>query len=255
MTRIDAGLLGRPVAHSRSPELFDAWCQARGVAGSYELRDVGPDDLPAALARAWDDGWHGLNLTIPHKEAALRLVDAPASVTTLGAVNCLIRTPAGWVGDNTDAQAVTKALTGDAGFSLRDRRAVVLGAGGAARAACHALGLVGHVIAVSRRPATMVGAVEWAPWDDPPFGGAALVVNATPIGMSGGPAQDVGWDHLPWDDLPEDALVFDMVYEPLTTPLLAEARRRGHPTLDGLSMLRRQGGLCYERWLAVARGS
>ncbi len=255
MIEVRAGLLGHPVAHSRSPELFGQWCAAQGVEGRYTLVDVPPDELVEALAMVWEEGWHGLNVTIPHKEAMLRLVDAPASVVALGAVNCLTREPGGWVGANTDAQAVLDALTHDAGFAPRDRHVVILGAGGAARAASHALGLMHHVTVVSRRPATLVGAAQWRHWDEPPLAEAALLINATPIGMAGGPAASGGWEHLPWDDLPPDALVFDMVYRPLKTPLLAEAERRGHPTLDGLTMLRRQGEVCYAKWLDVAHNS
>ena len=90
------------------------------------------------------------------------------------------------------------------------------------------------------------------PWAAPPLAGADLLMNCTPLGMAGGPSAGARWGHLPWADLPPAALVFDMVYEPRRTPLLAEAEARGHRTLDGLAMLRRQGPLGYEQWLQGA---
>ena len=253
MTELVVGLIGHPVAHSRSPEIFAEWRQERQVTGRYELIDVPPAALAVALETAWDDGWHGLNVTIPHKQTALAFADSTSITRATGATNCLVRTESGWRADNTDGDGLIAALERDGAFLINDKRVVILGGGGAARAAAYALGQTCHVSVVSRLPVSLAGAVEWHPWTDPPLAGASLLINCTPIGMSGGPAADVGWEHLPWSDLPADALVFDMVYEPLMTPLLREAQRRGHPTLDGMSMLVRQGILSYERWLEAAR--
>ena len=251
MTALKVGLIGRPVAHSRSPEIFASWAAGRGVRGSYELMDVGPSELSDTLLRLAEAGWHGFNVTAPHKVAVMEHVLVPEAVRAVGAVNTVVRGAAGWEGRNTDVGAVLGALA-EVGFSARGRRVVVLGAGGAAAAACHALRVAEQITVVSRRQPLSNPIVSWRPWHDPPLATADLLVNCTPVGMAGGPEPDPDWGHLPWADLSPSAVVFDMVYAPRRTRLLAEAEGRGHRTVDGLAMLRRQGPLAYEQWLLGA---
>ena len=251
MIALKVGLIGHPVAHSRSPEIFASWAAGRGVRGTYELIDVGPGDLSDTLGRLEEAGWHGFNVTAPHKVAVMEHVFVPDAVRLVGAVNTVVRGDTGWEGRNTDAGAVLGALA-EVGFSALGRRVVVLGAGGAAAAVCHALRRAAKITVVSRRRPPPNPAVDWRPWADPPLAAADLLVNCTPVGMAGGPAAGARWGHLPWADLPPSALVFDLVYAPRRTTLLAEAEARGHRTVDGLAMLRRQGPLAYEQWLLRA---
>lgn len=241
MTTLRAGLVGHPVAHSRSPEVFAAWCARRGVQGAYALVDVPPADLAATLARLWADGWHGFNVTIPHKVAVATLLGG-----RLEAVNCAVRGPAGWEGHETDGRGFVETLPAKpAGL-----RATLLGAGGAARSVARALEAAGATVTFCARTPPPAG--RWVPWDraDP---ACDLLVNCTPLGMAGGPPAD--WSHLPWAALPADVLVADLVYEPEDTPLLAQARARGLRTHGGLPMLRRQGEIGYELWLGAARSA
>lgn len=235
MIALRAGLLGRSLSHSRSPELFDAWCEAQGVTGRYELVEVRSEALPETLDRLWAAGWHGFNVTIPHKRAVASLLGGQRE-----AVNCVVRGPHGWVGHETDGAGFVDTLPVDpAGL-----RVTLLGAGGAARSIQAALTAAGaDVRTCSVRPG--------AP---PPDLAVDLLVNCTPLGMTGGPPAD--WEStLPWSDLSDDAWVADIVYAPEETPLLQAAQRRGLRTHGGMPMLRRQGELGYALWLQSARNS
>lgn len=255
-----AGVMGWPLAHSRSPVLHGFWLKQYGIDGAYELLPVAPDGLAAALRALPAHGFAGCNLTIPHKEHALSIVnEVDATAARIGAVNTVIVKPDGRLeGRNTDAFGFIENLR----TTLPDWRAdagpaVVLGAGGAARAIVAALLDQGvpEIRLVNRSEtraealaAALGGAIRVVPWSarHAALGGAALLVNATSLGMTGQPPLD-----LALDALPITAAVNDIVYVPLETPLLAAARRRGHPVADGLGMLLHQARPGFAAWFGV----
>lgn len=234
---------------------------ALGLDASYEALDVPPAELGGAVAAfRSDETFLGANVTTPHKRAVMaHLAGLSPAATVVGAVNTLVPTEAGLVGDNTDVAGFTMALTAR-GAREPGGKAVVIGAGGAARAAVYALLTEGTSVTVaarSPRAAEELAADLAAHGDiravDAPrlaseLGDATLLVNATTVGMVGGPAEAA----LPLDVdvrlLPAKALVYDLVYRPRLTPLLHEAEIRGLPTLDGLAMLVWQGAASLEAW-------
>ena len=254
---IVAGVAGWPVAHSRSPRLHGHWLKRYGIDGLYAPFAIAPDDFERAVGGLAAAGLAGLNVTLPHKEAAFALSGrTDETARRLGAVNTLIFGPGGEIeGRNTDAFGFAENLKdgGLAGGGI----AVVLGAGGAARAVVLALQSLGYgPIRVSNRTASRADAlaaalgpgVEAVAWAERAgaLAGAALLVNATSLGMTGQPALD-----LPLDDLPAGAAVTDIVYTPLETPLLAAARGCGCRTIDGLGMLLHQGRPGFHAWFGV----
>ncbi len=252
-----AGVTGWPVAHSLSPRLHGHWLRRHGIDGLYAPFPIAPDALEAALRGLAAAGLAGLNVTLPHKEAVCALCDRlDETAQRLGAANTLVFRPDGAIeGRNTDVFGFAESLRahghGPGGT------AVVLGAGGAARAAVLALQTMGYgPIRLANRTAARAEAVaaalgpgiETVPWAEraAALAGAALLVNATALGMAGRPALD-----LPLHDLPAQALVADIVYTPLETPLLAAARRRGCRTVDGLGMLLHQARPGFRAWFGV----
>ena len=244
-----AEVIGDPIAHSKSPLIHRFWLDALGIEGDYRATPVAPDALAAFVAeRRADPDWRGCNVTIPHKLAVIDLVDDPGNVRgTIGAMNTLVRQPGGAViGTNTDAAGFWAPI---AGLDLADQAVAVIGAGGAARAVLFALSRVGvgRVTILNRSPLKAAGLLatfglkgDAVPLDAP-LPPATLVVNASALGMTGRPALD-----LDLSPLPEDAIVYDLVYAPLKTPLLAAARARGLKTVDGIDMLIAQAALAFE---------
>lgn len=251
-----AFVIGHPVAHSRSPLIHGHWLRRFGIAGSYERVHVLPADLDRFLRGLPASGFAGGNVTIPHKEGAFRA----ASVVTerarrLGAVNTLWLEDGRLHGDNTDGHGFAAGLAESVGpEEARDlRSALVIGAGGAARAIVPALLDLGieSIVVCARDPdkarelAGGLGAVAVRPWSELPkaLAGADLVVNTTQLGMA-------GQDPLAIDlaGLHGGAVVADIVYVPLETPLLAAARARGLRTADGLGMLLHQAVPGFARW-------
>jgi shikimate dehydrogenase len=255
---VRAFVCGHPVAHSRSPLIHGHWLRELGLAGSYERIDVAPADF-AAFVRALPVGPHaGGNVTIPHKEAAFALADRrDAAAQAIGAVNTLWLEAGSVVGGNTDAYGFAASL--DAGApGWRDAGvATVLGAGGAARAVVHALAEAGigdiRIVNRSRERAEAVAALApgragihgWAE-SAALLAGTDLLVNTTPLGMAGQAQMDVDPALLP-----DSAIVADIVYVPLVTPLLRQAQARGLRTVDGLGMLLHQAVAGFERWFGV----
>ena len=256
-------LLGYPLGHSLSPRIHNAALQAVNLTDwRYDLLPVPPADLAAAMQRLRQPNCVGGNVTIPHKQAVIPYLDAltPAA-EAIGAVNTIfVREGRRW-GDNTDAAGFWEALQQAFG-ALPPRQAVVLGAGGAARAAGYALATRGWALTfVARRlaqaaalaraargwgspaahavPWDALAAVSWQPADD------ALVVNCTPVGMAPHPEGDPWPEALP---LPPRGAVYDMVYNPRPTRLVQRARAAGLPTADGLGMLVAQAALAFTRW-------
>jgi len=255
-----AGLMGFPVMHSRSPLIHGHWMREHGLQGAYVPLAVAPAGLDAALRALPALGFAGVNLTIPHKEQALRIVDEVSPLAKrIGAVNCIIARKDGSLeGRNYDAFGFIESLReGSRSFDFTTAPAVVMGAGGASRAVLAGLIDEGvpEIRLINRSPqrAIALAAEFGAPvravkWEErhAALGGAGLLVNTTSQGMQGEPPLD-----LMLTDLPKEALVTDIVYVPLETPLLREARLQGNATVDGLGMLLHQARPAFEDWFGV----
>ena len=252
-----AGVMGWPVKHSRSPRLHGHWLDKYGIDGAYVPLAVSPEQLETALRALPALGFRGVNLTVPLKEKALTLVDeADEAARRIGAVNTIMVEGDRLLGRNTDAFGFAENLRCQAPQWRADAgAAVVIGAGGAARAVVAALCDLGvsDVRVVNRtttRAAALtheLGGIPWV-WEERALAleGVSLVVNATTQGLAGGPALD-----LPLDHLPASAVVADIVYTPLMTPLLTAARVRGHAIVDGLGMLIHQARPGFAAWFGV----
>lgn len=252
--------MGWPIAHSRSPMIHNHWIQEHRLGGAYVLLAVPPERLPTALRGLGALGFRGCNLTIPHKVDALQLVDwADTNAHRVGAINTIVVQADGALhGFNNDGFGYIESLL----EAKPDWRAdagpiTVLGAGGAARAVVLSLADRGakEIRLLNRTPqrahalaaefGTPVKAYAWADRHHA-LDGAALLVNTTNQGMHGYPALDIQLDALP-----TTALVSDIVYVPLETPLLAAARLRGNPTVNGLGMLLHQARPAFAAWFGV----
>jgi shikimate dehydrogenase len=251
-----AGVFGHPVTHSRSPRLHGFWLQRYGIDGAYIPLGVAPGGFAAAVRALVDLGFRGANVTIPHKLAAFEICDAVAPFARrAGAVNTLIFRDGQIEGSNTDGFGFLESIREAApGWRADAGPAVLLGAGGAARAIAAALLDAGapRVTLVNRTAAKaealardLGGPIHVA--DRPPLEDAALLVNTTSLGMQGQPGLEV--DLAP---LPASAVVADIVYVPLETRLLAAARARGLIAVDGLGMLLHQARPGFEAWFGVA---
>jgi shikimate dehydrogenase len=242
-----AEVIGDPVAHSRSPLIHKFWLRQMNLVGDYRATEVRPEGLGLYLAaRRTDPDWRGCNVTMPCKQAIAGHLDTIDPIARrIGAVNTVINHSAGLLmGTNTDFQGTHFALDSSAPAG---KSVVLLGAGGAARAVLEELRQAGasHVTILSRSEDKardlldrfgLVGATG-------PIGGAPaadLLINATPLGMDGQPPLDVDLSALH-----PGATVFDLVYHPVETELLAEARRRGLRTVDGLTMLIWQASMAF----------
>lgn len=251
-----AGILGWPVGHSRSPRLHGYWLEKLGIDGTYELLPVKPEDFESVFRALPSMGFVGANVTVPHKEQALILADEVEEwAKRIGAVNTLVVRPDGSIlGLNTDAFGFMQNLleTQPTTLGYLNRPAVVLGAGGAARAVIAALVDAGvpEIRLVNRNleraeklAADMGGPLRVQGWDRLDLAGAGLLVNTTSLGMSGQPPLD-----LDLSALPQDAVVNDIVYTPLMTDLLLRAQARGNPVVDGLGMLLWQAVRGFTLW-------
>jgi shikimate dehydrogenase len=252
-----AGVIGWPVAHSRSPRLHGHWLQRYGIDGAYVPLAVPPDRIETAIRALPALGFAGANVTVPHKEAALRLADEADSLARrIGAANTLVVKPDGTIAaSNTDAFGFLENLRDRAaGFQAAAGPAVVLGAGGAARAVIVALADAGapeiRIVNRTRARAEELGSLaprlaRAVAWDrrHAALADAALLVNTTTLGMQGQPPLD-----LDLRQLPPRALVNDIVYTPLETPLLRAAAARGNPVVDGLGMLLHQARPGFQAW-------
>jgi shikimate dehydrogenase len=253
---IRACVIGYPVAHSRSPLIHGHWLAAYGVDGLY-AREAAPPDAFAAFVRSMPErGYAGGNCTLPHKEAALALcAEVDAGARRIGAVNTLWWEAGALHGENTDWRGYAASLDEEApGWDRAGGPAIVIGAGGAARAVLFALLERGFDrVFVANRDAARAGALAdaFGPRVTPidlasvpgRLGEARLLVNTTSLGMEGQPplALDLA-------GLPEDAVVSDIVYTPLETALVAAARARGLRAVGGLGMLLHQAAPGFERW-------
>jgi shikimate dehydrogenase len=254
-----AGIFGWPIAHSRSPRLHGFWLERHGIDGAYVPLAVAPENFITAFRALPALGFRGVNITVPHKEAALANCDeADALARRIGAVNTVVVDPAGrLIGSNSDAFGFTESLRHSVRWEAKAGPAVVLGAGGAARAIVVALIDAGvpevRLVNRTRRRADALAAefggrttaVDWSARTEA-LAGAALLVNTTTLGMEGHDALELDLARLP-----ATAVVTDIVYTPLETPLLRAAAARGNATVDGLGMLLYQALPGFEKWFGV----
>jgi shikimate dehydrogenase len=251
-----AGVAGWPVEHSRSPLIHGFWLKRLAIQAVYERFPVPPGGFGGFGERIGRDGLLGVNVTVPHKEAAFAACDRRTPVAeALGAVNVLWREEGLLWGDNTDAAGFLANLDESApGWEERAGSAAVIGAGGAARAILYGLLLrgFGNIVVVNRTLSRAQALAERfgrrvtaAPWEDlaDALPGVGVLVNTTTLGMVGQPALE-----LDPETLPADAVVADIVYAPLRTPLIEAARTRGLRTAEGLGMLLHQAAPAFERW-------
>ncbi len=252
-----AGVMGWPVMHSRSPRLHNYWFERYGLAGTYVPLAIKPEGLEAALRALPALGFAGCNLTIPHKEQALRIVDhADARARRIGAISCVtVNADGSLTGTNNDWYGFVENLReAFPGWRADAGPAVVIGAGGASRAVVDALIHEGarEIRLINRTKAraeslaaALGGPVTVLGWDERhrALEGAALLVNTTSQGMVGNPPLD-----LSLDALPRSAEVCDIIYIPGETPLLKAARERGARTVNGLGMLLHQGRPAWRSW-------
>jgi shikimate dehydrogenase len=247
---LKAGVMGWPIGHSLSPRLHDFWLRSYGINGKYIALPVSQENLGAALRTLPAQGLVGVNLTVPHKEAACAIVDSlDNSARRIGAVNLVVVGADGHLqGRNTDAFGFTQNLI-TSGFTLETGAALVLGAGGAARAVIVALIDMGfREIRIANRTIERAEKLAWefttenckitsVAWHDIAHSmhGVSLLVHTTSLGMTGQLPLEIALDMLP-----QKATVTDIVYAPLETSLLLRARQRGHKTIDGLGMLLHQ---------------
>ena len=253
-------VFGHPVAHSLSPRIHAAFAQQTGIALEYTAIDAAPHDFVAALDRFADDGGAGANVTLPLKEAAFAIcAQTTDRARRAGAVNTLTHNEGQWHGDNTDGAGLVRDLTGRHGLDLRARRALLLGAGGAARGVAPALldAGISELIIVNRTAeradalADALGEPDRAHsryWRDlGDLGDFSLIVNATSASR-----QDQGAFTLPFHLATPRTLAVDLNYGEAAIPFLAWARAAGcHDAVDGLGMLVEQAAEAFEHWHGV----
>ena len=260
---IRLGIFGWPAAHSKSPQMQESAARALGIDLRYERFEVPPEDLAEAVRSEHAAGIDGSNLTVPHKEAIMELIDEIApTASAIGAVNTVVRAEGRYVGHNTDAPGFVRSLE-EAGVQIGGARVVVLGAGGAARAAVVGLANAGaeEIRVLSRRleqsealceslTAEVACSLKPAPLGEGnrAFRAATLLVQATSATLEANPGAFEFAASLPIHVLPSDAAVVDMVYKPLKTTVLARAEERGLTVVDGLGMLLHQGAIAFEMW-------
>lgn len=265
-----AEVIGDPIAQSKSPAIHGFWIRQLGIAANYRACHVTAEGLADYIAaRRMDSDWRGCNVTMPHKQAVMPLLDVlDPQAAAIGAVNTIIRNEDGTLtGFNTDAGGFLEPLRRDLENQHYFRMARILGTGGAARAIIRALAHEGFVLVLAgRNPAKAQDmldelaaegehhAIDLAHFADPtdfPFddreGCCDLVVNASPLGMRGQPPLAFDWSHAP-----PGAIAYDIVTDPVETEFLHQARAKGHRALDGLNMLIGQAALAFEKFFGVS---
>lgn len=257
---IKTGVIGHPIAHSKSPLIHNYWINHYGLSGTYEALDIPPEELKTALPDLLKNhGYRGFNLTIPHKEIAMNICDEIDEVGhKIGAVNTVMRRKDGSIfGSNTDAFGFIHNVKSTApDHNFKNAGAVVLGAGGAAKAIIYGLLQEGvpEIIVLNRTYAKAQALaannprITARPWDERSqvLGNQGLLVNTTALGMIGKEDLDIELNLLP-----QSALVCDIVYNPLMTPLLQAAQGRGHKIVTGIGMLLHQARPAFNLWYGI----
>jgi len=252
--------MGWPVMHSRSPMLHGYWFKRHNLAGTYVPLAIRPEGLVAALRALHPLGFACCNLTIPHKERAMAIVDEVDTLAkSIGAISCVVvRADGSLFGTNNDCYGFIHSIRQEQpGWRADAGPIVVIGAGGGSRAVCYGLAqegakeirLVNRAFARAKGIADEFGGpIQALPWEQrhDALEGAAMVVNTTSCGMVGQPALDIKLDKLP-----KSALAADIIYIPLETPFLAAARKRGNRTMNGLGMLLNQGRPAWKAWFGI----
>ncbi len=262
-----AGIFGWPVAHSKSPLIHRFWLEKLGMDGEYGRFPVEPEKLGEAIRALPALGLRGVNVTVPHKQAVMAHLDRVDPLAErIGAVNTVAVENGMLVGYNSDAAGFLEPLRPLLNQNWLMRMARIIGTGGAALAVAHALHGEGFITVIIGRNVEKAKALRngYEPddslvatldhvrqpsdfeWTDR-SGVLDLVVNTTSLGMKGQPALDLDFSHVP-----PGAIIYDIVYAPLETPLLAEARARGHQTIDGLAMLIGQAAVAFEKFYGAA---
>lgn len=262
MARPYAEVIGDPIAHSKSPVIHTFWLEKLGIEAEYRRTRVPPEDLADYFVeRRADPDWRGCNITMPHKQVAIPLLDeVDSAAARIGAVNTVVRQDEAQVGYNTDAGGFLEPLKPLLSQRHLFKMARVFGAGGAARAVVDALRGAGFALVIAARRVEQAETLIQG--SDPQFNHAVpldhfagptrfafddrqgildLVVNTTPLGMTGRAPLELDFSHVP-----PGAVLYDIVYDPLETPMLAEGRRRGHEVIDGLAMLIGQAAIAFE---------
>jgi shikimate dehydrogenase len=255
-----AAVMGWPIMHSRSPMLHNYWFKQYGLAGTYVPLAIRPEGLALALRALHPLGFAGCNLTIPHKQEAMKIVDeVDALAKAIGAISCVVVHPDGSLsGTNNDCYGFIQNVRQEQpGWRADAGPIAVIGAGGGSRAVCYGLAqegakeirLINRTLARAQEIAIEFGGpVKALRWEDrnAALDGVAMVVNTTSCGMVGQPVLDIDLD-----ELPKGALAADIIYIPLETPFLAAARKRGNPTVNGLGMLLNQGRPAWKAWFGL----
>lgn len=255
-----AGIIGWPISHSLSPKIHGFWLKTHKIEGEYLPLETDPEHLEYTLETLFERGFRGANVTLPHKEEAMKFMKfVSPQAEKLGAINTIIVHENGDLeGRNTDMYGFTENLKA-ASFALKSDEPIVavLGAGGAARAVVAALQemnfyeirIINRTMDKARRLAEDLGGniniFEWNE-SEKAMAGAELLVNATSLGMEGQPPLDIEIDALS-----DKAWVADIVYAPLQTELLKRAAKRGNKTIDGLGMLLHQARPAFKAWFGV----
>ena len=262
-----AEVIGDPIAQSKSPVMHGFWLERVGIDAGYARSQLATDDLAGFFEeRRGDPNWRGCNVTLPHKQSVMPLLDRidPATAA-IGAVNTIVARDGVLIGHNTDAPGFLEPLRRELSARHLLRTARILGTGGAARAIAHALWGEGFTLIIAGRDLAKAQALADAfgpqdvhactldtfaqpldfDWGEP-GDRLDLVVNATSLGMTGQPPLPIDFSNVP-----PGAIVYDAIYAPLVTPLLAEAAARGHRTIDGLSMLIGQGRIAFEHFFGA----
>lgn len=259
---IKAGVIGHPIKHSKSPLIHGHWIAQHNLQGTYEAIDIAPENLKEDVQQLIDQGYAGFNVTIPHKETIMELCDEiVGNAKTCGAVNTVVIEDGKIIGHNTDAFGfIANIKQAHPDFDFTSGPAVVLGAGGAARAVVAGLIDEGvpEVILTNRTRAraekiaedmsAYTDRISVKDWDDRSeiLEGANLLANSSSLGMSGQPALEIDLEKLS-----ADALVTDIVYAPLQTDLLKSAAENGNKTVTGIGMLLHQARPAFKEWFGV----
>ncbi|MET2871637.1 shikimate dehydrogenase [Exiguobacterium sp. PBE] len=244
---MNLAVIGHPIAHSLSPQLHEQWLRASGLFGRYEAIDATPDQLPALFAAMREGDWDGFNVTIPYKEVVVRyLDDLDEAAKHAGAVNTVYKRDGRLIGTNTDGAGLVQALMPYTDFT---GRVLIVGAGGAARGIVQALPtrdvtIVNRTVERAKALADTFGVV-YTTFDEMDVSRYDVIIQTTSVGM------DERSTPLSLEGLRQNTVVCDIIYRPLVTPMLQEAKRRGAKVVTGVAMFVGQGALSFEKWTGV----